>query len=62
MALDEIILDLLDLEEHPEIDEIYDHYMELSKKMMDIDNLDDAVTELATEIYEYLIQFLEHTE
>lgn len=54
MNIDQIIFDQLELEEHPDIDTIYDNYMTLLNKVMDVENMDEALTELASEVYEYL--------
>ena len=54
MSIDQIIFDQLELEEHPDIDEIYDNYMKLLDQVMGVENLDEALTKLATEICDYL--------
>ena len=54
MNLDRIIFDELELEEHPDIDTIYDGYMKRLERIMEVEDLDEALTVLAVETFEYL--------
>jgi GTP1/Obg family GTP-binding protein len=54
MNIDQIIFDQLELDEHPDIDEIYENYMKLLDQVMGVENLNEALTKLSTEICDYL--------
>lgn len=51
-----IVFRMMDLEEHEKIDEIYHHYLELSRRMvtLNLQIMDSEITKLVYEAYEYL--------
>ena len=59
LEIDEIILKQAGIADHEDIDNIYDQYMQLSKKAItfETENLQDDIHELAVEIWQYLEQF-----
>lgn len=56
LEIDEIIFSQTGIEQHKDIDKIYDQYMQHSKKAMDVpnENLRSGIHELAVEICDYL--------
>lgn len=54
LMLEDLVYQLMGIEQHPDMDQIYDDYMQLARMVEDINRIGKDPEILATEIYRYL--------
>ncbi|WP_343605712.1 hypothetical protein [Fluviicola sp.] len=54
LMLEDLVYELMGIEQHPEMERIYDDYMKLARRVTDINRRGKKPEVLAEEIYKYL--------